>query len=66
VNDLSHQVKDKINTSGVAESASQTWQNVVEKGRNVASIGRKRFNESVEAARNRYHESIETEDLSER
>ncbi len=66
VNDLSHQVKDKINSSGVADTASHTWQNVVEKGKNVASIGKRRFNESVEAARNKYNEAMEADDFSER
>jgi len=64
--DLTHQVQDKIQSSGVADSANQTWQSVVEKGKNVAAIGRRRFNESVEAARNKFNESMETEDFSER
>jgi hypothetical protein len=41
-------------------------QNVVQKGRNVASMGKRRLHESIEAGRNRFNESIEGEDLSER
>jgi hypothetical protein len=37
----------------------------MEKGKNVASMGRRRFNESIEAGRSRFNESIEREDLSE-
>jgi gas vesicle protein len=66
MNDLSHQVQDKIQSSGIADSANQTWQSVVEKGKNVATIGRRRFNESIEAAKNKFNESLETDDLSER
>jgi len=66
VDALTHQVQERIHSSGIGEAASHTWQNVVQKGRNVASIGRRRFNESVEAGASRFSESIEKEDLSER
>jgi len=66
VDDLSHKVQDKIESSGIRETASQTWQNVVEKGKNVATIGRRRFNESVETGRRKFNESIEDDDLAER
>jgi gas vesicle protein len=65
VDDLTHKVQDKIESSGIKDTASHTWQNVVEKGKNVANMGRRRFNESIEAGRNRFNESIEREDLSE-
>jgi gas vesicle protein len=65
VDDLSHKVQDRIESSGIKDTASHTWQNVVEKGKNVASMGKRRFNESIEAGRNRFNESIEREDLSE-
>ena len=67
VDDLTHKVQERIQASGIGETASQTLQNVVEKGRNVASIGKRRLNDSVEAARSKFNESIEAaEDLSER
>jgi gas vesicle protein len=66
VDDLTHKVQERIQTSGIKESASQTLHNVVERGRNVASIGKRRLNESVEAGRARFNESMEGEQLSER
>src|SRR5262249_25432725 len=66
MDDLSHTVQEKIQASGIADTASQTWQNVVQTGRNVASMGRRRMNESIEAGRRRFNQSIEDEDLSER
>jgi len=66
MDDLSHKVQDKIESSGIRETASQTWQNVMQKGKNVADIGRRRFNESVEAGRRRFNESMEDDDLMER
>jgi len=66
VDDLSHKVQDRIESSGIRETASQTWQNVMEKGKNVANIGRRRLNESVESARRKFNESIEDDDLMER
>ena len=66
VDDLTHKVQESIHSSGIGETASQTWQNVVQKGRNVASMGKRRLNESIEAGRNRFNESLEDEDLSER
>ena len=66
MNDLTHQVQDKIQSSGIAEQASQTWQNVVEKGKNVANIGRRRFNESIEAGKSKFFETMEADDFSER
>ncbi|HEU5236154.1 MAG TPA: YtxH domain-containing protein [Pyrinomonadaceae bacterium] len=66
VDDLSHKVQDRIESSGIKDTATHTWQNVVEKGKNVASMGRRRFNESIEAGRTKFNESIEGEELSER
>ena len=66
MDELTRMVQEKIQASGIADTASHTWQNVVEKGRNVASMGRRRMNESMEAVRNRFNESIEDEELSER
>ena len=66
MDDLSHRVRGKIESSGIRETASQTVQNVVEKGKNVANIGRPRFNESVETGRRKFNQSIEDDDFSER
>lgn len=67
MDDLSHKVQDTIHSSG--ETASQTWQNVVEKGKNVAAVGRRRFNESVESGKRRFSEALEAideDDISQR
>jgi gas vesicle protein len=48
VEDLTHKVQDKIQSSGIRETAGRKWQDVVQKGKNVASIGRQRFGESLE------------------
>ena len=66
MDELTHLVQEKLQSSGIADTASHTWQNVVEKGRNVASMGRRRVNESMEAVRNRFNESMEDEELLER
>ena len=66
VDDLTHKVQERIQTSGIGETASQTLHNVVQRGRNVASIGRQRLHESIEAGKRRMNESIEDDDLFER
>ena len=65
VDDLTHKVQEKIQSSGIRDTASQTWRNVVEKSKNVATFGRERLNESVEAGR-KLNESIGEVDLAER
>ena len=64
VDDLTHRVQEKISQSGIGDTASQTWNNVMEKGKNVASIGRQRINESIEAGKRKFNESLEGEDLA--
>src|SRR5436305_3416607 len=66
VDDLTHKVQEKVQESGIGDTASQTWHNVMEKGRNVASIGRTRLNESIEAGKRKFNESMEDDDLAER
>ena len=66
VDDLTHKVQEKVQESGIGETAGQTWRNVVEKGKNVANIGRTRLNESIEAGKRKFNESMEDEDLAER
>jgi gas vesicle protein len=65
VDDLTHKVQDRVHESGIGDTASQTWRNVVEKGKNVASMGRTRLNESVEAGKRKFNESMEQDDLAE-
>jgi gas vesicle protein len=65
VDDLTHKVQEKVQESGIGDTASQTWRNVVEKGKNVANIGRTRLNESIEAGKRKFNESMEDEDLAE-
>ena len=59
-------VQEKVQESGIADTASQTWRNVMEKGKNVASIGKTRLNESIEAGKRKFNESMEDDDLAER
>ena len=66
VDDLTHKVQEKVQESGIGDTASQTWRNVVDKGKNVANIGKTRLNESIEAGKRRFNESMEDEDLAER
>ena len=64
VDDLTHKVQEKVQQSGIRETAGETWHNVIEKGKNVANIGRARLNESLEAGKRKLNESIEGEDLA--
>src|SRR5262249_20974595 len=64
VDDLTHKVQEKIQSSGIKDTAAQTWQDVVQRGKNVASFGRQRMNDSIEAARRKFNDSME--DLTER
>ena len=66
VDDLTHKVQEKVQQSGIGDTAGETWRNVVEKGKNVANIGRSRLNESIEAGKRKFNESVEDEDLAER
>ena len=66
VDDLTHKVQDKVQHSGIGETASQTWHSVVEKSKNVAAIGRTRLNESIEAGKRKFNESMEFDEPLER
>ena len=59
-------LNDLIQTCRDGEHGFQTWHNVVERGKNVASIGRPRMTDSIETPQRRYNESIESEDFTER
>jgi gas vesicle protein len=66
VDDLTHRLQEKVQSSKLTDTATKTWNDVVEKGKNIASIGKQRLNESIEAGRRRFNESIEDEGLAER
>ncbi len=66
VDDLTHKVQDKVQHSGIGETASQTWHSVIEKSKNVANIGRTRLNESIEAGKRKFSESMEFDEPLER
>jgi gas vesicle protein len=66
VDDLTQKVQEKVQESRIADTASQTWRDVVEKGKNVATISRTRLNESIEAGKRKFNESMEDDDLAER
>ena len=55
-------VPERVQQSHVGEAASSTLRNVMEKSRNVASIGRQRLNDSIEAGKRRFNESIEEDE----
>ena len=57
--DLTHKVQDRVSESGIGDTATQKWNSVIEKGKNVANIGRQRLNESLESGRRKYNESVE-------
>ncbi len=72
VDELTHRVQDRVQ-SGVRGTAGQTWHSIVDKGKTVASIGRQRLNESIEAGKRKFSEvsgepaeSFEGEDVMER
>jgi gas vesicle protein len=52
--------------TGISEGANHTFRNVVEGGRNIASIARERINESIEAGKRKFNESIEGEESASR
>jgi gas vesicle protein len=66
VDDLANKFQEKVHHTGMGETSVPTWRNVVEKGKNIANIGRARLNDSIEAGKRKYSESIEEEDLTER
>jgi len=62
VDDLKSRLQKKVQDIHITEDVSHTVKNVMERGRNVASIGRQRINESVEAGRRKFNESLESFD----
>jgi gas vesicle protein len=63
VDDLSHKVQERVSQSGIGDTAAQTWQSVLDKGKNVASIGRQRLNDSLEAGKRKFNETMESDEL---
>jgi gas vesicle protein len=51
-----------IEGSDIGKRTSDTIRSVVEKGRNVANLGRQRLNDSIEAGRSRFNESMERDE----
>ena len=60
VDDLRAKLQKRVHDTHITEDVSSTVNSVVERGRNVASIGRQRINESVEAGKRKFNESIES------
>jgi gas vesicle protein len=59
VDDLTHKVQERIQSSNIRGAASQTWHNAVEKGKNVIAISQKRFNQSTHAQARNLNEPLE-------
>jgi gas vesicle protein len=66
VDDLKNRVQEKVRQSGIGETADQAWRNVMEKSKNIANISKARINDSIEAGKRKFNESIEDDDLAER
>src|SRR4051812_18734432 len=65
VDDLKLNLQKRFEGTHIAEDVSNTVKNVVDRGKNVASIGRQRINESIEAGKRKFNESRETLDRGE-
>jgi gas vesicle protein len=62
VDDLRTKFQKKVQDTHITEDVSSTVRNVMERGRNVASIGRQRINDSIEAGKRKFNESLESLD----
>jgi gas vesicle protein len=62
VDDLRARFQKKVQDTHITEDVSSTVRNVMERGRNVASIGRQRIDESIEAGKRKFNESLESLD----
>ena len=62
VDDMRAKLQKKVQDTHITEDVSNTVKGVMERGRNVASIGRQRINESVEAGKRKFNESLESVD----
>lgn len=70
VDDLKNRLQEKLQETGtgegVTDTVKDTFKNVVERGKNVASIGRQRINESFEAGKRKFNESLESFDTGDK
>jgi len=62
VDDLRARLQKTVHDQHITEDVSNTVRNVVERGKNVASIGRQRINESIEAGKRKVNDSLESMD----
>jgi gas vesicle protein len=63
VGDLKNKLQERVQGTGIGEEVTGTVRNVMERGKNVASIGRQRINDSIEAGKRRFNQSVRsTED----
>jgi gas vesicle protein len=60
VGDLKNKLQDRVQEGGIADDVTGTVRNVMERGKNVASIGRQRINESIDAGKRKFNESLES------
>jgi len=61
VDDLSHKVHEKVQSSGLGDTAQHAMSDITQRGKNVANFARKRINESIESARGRFNDTIGNE-----
>jgi len=66
VDDLKNKLQKKVQDTGIPEEVTDTVKNMMERGRNVASIGKQRINESIEAGKRKFNESLESLDREDR
>jgi gas vesicle protein len=66
VDDLTHKLQQKVQSSQLSDTATKRWNDVVERGKNIVSIGRQQLHDSIEEGKRRFNESIEDERLAER
>lgn len=60
IDDLRNRVQGRVQGTGIGEGLTDTMKNVVARGKNIASISRQRLNESIEAGKRKFNESIES------
>jgi len=65
VDDLTQKVQQKIQSSGIRDATTRTLHTVIDRGRNVANLGRQRIRESVEAGVQRFDQSFMDDDVIE-
>ena len=66
VGDLKNRLQERVQGTGIAEEVTGTVRNVMERGKNVASISRQRINQSIEAGKRRFNESLHSDEDEDR